>query len=66
MKNCAWALVLWMVFAPVVLFAQSDTVDVPDFFTNGEGTLNDAVTAKINAGTLSNTVFRHNLYLQDI
>jgi hypothetical protein len=41
-----------------LLFGQTDTVDVIDFFDGGEGTLNNAVTTAINAGTLSNTVFR--------
>jgi hypothetical protein len=60
MKHCAWAIVLLAVLFPALLLAQTDTVDVLDFFDpgGGEGTLNDAVTAKINAGTLSNTVFR--------
>jgi hypothetical protein len=43
---------------PAQLLAQTDTVDVKDFFEAGEGTLNNAVTAKITAGTLSKTVFR--------
>jgi hypothetical protein len=58
MKNCAWAVALLAVLFPALLFAQTDTVDVPDFFASGEGTLNNAVSAKITAGTLSNTVFR--------
>jgi hypothetical protein len=60
MKIYTYAIVLFALLLPALAFAQTDTVDVPDFFTPGygEGTLNDAVTAKINAGTLSNTVFR--------
>ena len=60
MKHCAGAIVLLAVLCPALLFAQTDTVDVLDFFDpgGGEGTLNTAVTAKISAGTLSNTVFR--------
>ena len=47
------------------LFAQAkDTVNVADTYSSGgtEGTLNDAVAAKIAAGTLSNTVFKLQLY----
>jgi hypothetical protein len=60
MKHCAWVIVLMAVFFPALLSAQTDTVDVLDFFApgGGEGTLNNAITDKINAGTLSNTVFR--------
>jgi hypothetical protein len=60
MKIYTYAIGLFALLLPALAFAQTDTVDVPDFFTPGygEGTLNDAVTAKINAGTLSNTVFR--------
>ena len=50
--------ILFAVFSSVRLFGQSDTVLVQDFFDAGEGTLNDAVAAKIGAGILSNTVFR--------
>jgi hypothetical protein len=40
-------------------FAQKTTVVVQDYWeTNKEGTLNDAVTAAINAGTLSTTIFK--------
>ena len=38
--------------------AQTDTVNVPDSFEGGEGTLNNAITAAINDGTLSNKVFK--------
>ncbi len=60
MKKCQWTIVLLTVLFPALLIAQTDTVDVLDFFTpgGGEGSLNTAVSAKINAGTLSNTVFR--------
>jgi len=58
MKHCACAIILLAVLFPAQLFAQTDTVDVPDFFASGEGTLNAAITAKITAGTLSKTVFR--------
>ncbi len=60
MKKCAYAFALFAVLWPALLFAQTDTVDVPDFLdpTGGEGSLNAAVSAKITAGTLSNTVFR--------
>lgn len=60
MKHGAWLLVAIVVCFPAILCAQKDTVDVIDFFTpgGGEGTLNTAVSDKISAGTLSNTVFR--------
>jgi hypothetical protein len=54
----ASALVLLAVLFSVQLFGQTDTVIVQDFFEAGERTLNEAVQAKIEAGTLSNTVFR--------
>ena len=60
MKNCIWMIAVLAVLFPAVLIAQTDTVNVPDFFdpTNGgEGTLNTAVTAAITAGNLSTTVF---------
>jgi hypothetical protein len=60
MKKFAWVVLLVLVAFPAVLVAQTDTVDVLDMFDagGGEGTLNIAVQAKIDAGTLSNTVFR--------
>ncbi len=60
MKKCAWTMLLMLLAFPAVLWAQTDTVDVVDFFSpgGGEGTLNTAIQAKITAGTLSNTVFR--------
>ncbi|RPI04671.1 MAG: hypothetical protein EHM64_09250, partial [Ignavibacteriae bacterium] len=46
-----------ILFTP--LFAQKQVVVVKDYWeTSAEGTLNDAVTAAINAGTLSNTIFK--------
>jgi len=60
MRNCAYALVLGVCLFPALLFGQTDTVDVIDYFDpgGGEGTLNNAVNAAISGGTLSNTVFR--------
>src|ERR1700690_3725916 len=58
MKHCAWAIVLLAALFPALIFAQTDTVNVPDFFASGEGTLNAAVSAAITAGTLSTTVFK--------
>lgn len=48
------------VFMSVSVYAQKDTVNVPDSYDMGgvEGTLNDAVQAAIDAGKLSNTVFK--------
>lgn len=45
-------------------FAQKDTVYVQGTIESGgtAGTLNDAITAAINAGTLSNTVFKLTSY----
>ena len=56
--NGRWCLLT--VLLPALLIAQTDTVDVPDFVSTAgqEGTLNNAIQAKISAGTLSNTVFR--------
>jgi hypothetical protein len=39
-------------------FAQKDTARVPSDVPPGEGNLNNAMTARINARTLSNTVFK--------
>ena len=49
-----------MVCASSTLYAQKDTVDVAGYFeTDGTyGTLNDAVQAARDAGTINNTVFR--------
>ena len=45
------------------VYAQKTTVVVQDYWTTGkEGTLNDAVTAAINAGKLSTTVFKLSPY----
>lgn len=51
-------------FLSVSLFAQQkDTTDVAGMYSGGsEGELNRAVQAAIDAGTLSNTVFKLNLY----
>jgi hypothetical protein len=50
---------LIIVFISAISFAQKDTVVVKDYYETGqEGTLNDAVQASINAGTVSNTVFK--------
>jgi hypothetical protein len=47
----------------VTVFAQKTTVVVPDYWETGkEGTLNDAVTAAITAGKLSNTIFKLKTY----
>ncbi len=64
MRKCAFLMLLLSVFWPALLLAQTDTVNVPDFYdTQGvEGTLNNAIQAKIDAGTLSNTVFRLKTY----
>ncbi len=62
MKKCAYAMMLFTLLLPALVYAQTDTVDVPDFFASGEGTLNTAISDKITAGTLSNTVFRLKLY----
>ena len=46
-------------FIPAASFAQKDTVVVKDYYTTGnEGTLNDAINAAMQAGTVSNTVFK--------
>ena len=60
MKKYAWMMLLLLLAFPALVVAQTDTVDVLDFFTpgGGEGSLNAAVAAKVAAGTLSNTVFR--------
>jgi len=64
MKNCAWGIILLAFLFPAYLCAQTDTVDVLDFFDpgGGSGTLNTAVSTAITNGTLSNTVFRLKLY----
>jgi len=60
MRNCAYAMILAACLFPALLVGQTDTVDVIDYFDigGGEGTLNNAVTAAINDGTLSDKVFR--------
>lgn len=51
--------ILFFIVTAFASFAQKDTVVVSDYFeTAQEGTLNDAVQSVINAGTLSNTVFK--------
>lgn len=55
--------ILTLLFVLVIMsasiYAQKDTVNVPDTYSSGlEGTLNDAVQAAIDAGKLSNTVFK--------
>ncbi len=56
--------ILMAAFFTASVFAQKDTVNVPDTYASGgtEGTLNNAVTAAINAGKLSNTVFKLSPY----
>lgn len=51
-------------FMYTVSFAAKDTVYVPDTYaaSGAEGTLNDAVTAALNAGKLSTTVFKLSPY----
>jgi hypothetical protein len=45
------------------VYAQTDTVDVSGMYSGGsEGDLNNAVKAAINAGTVSNTVFKLKQY----
>ena len=47
----------------IQVYAQTDTVDVKGMYSGGsEGELNNAVKAAINAGTLSNTVFKLKSY----
>lgn len=55
---------LLLLIIPVSMYAQKTVVDVPDVFdANGqEGTLNDAVQAAIDGGTLSNTIFQLKAY----
>lgn len=52
-------LIVMAVFASGTLYAQKDTVDVNGIYNGGAyGSLNDAVDAAVNAGTINNTVFR--------
>lgn len=67
MKNCLHAMLLMALLLPVGLFAQTDTVNVPDFYDpaasgGGEGSLNNAITTAINAGTISSKVFKLKQY----
>jgi hypothetical protein len=62
MKQFLTALFLICIFC-ASLYAQKTVVNVPDYWdTQAEGTLNDAVTAAINGGTLSNTIFKLKAY----
>ena len=59
MKRTLWFSVFLAAAIPMLALGQTDTVHVQDSFDTGlEGTLNTAVTAAINGGTLSNTVFK--------
>ena len=58
MRTCAHIFLLAACLFPAMLFGQMDTVVVDDYFVGGEGTLNTAISEKISAGTLSNTVFK--------
>ena len=53
-------IILIMVFLSSLLYAQKDTVDVQGYFESGGqyGTLNIAIDAARDAGTINNTVFR--------
>lgn len=57
--NLIYKLFLFSVIFSSLMFAK-DTVSVQDYWETGgtEGTLNDAVQAAIDGGTLSNTVFK--------
>jgi len=60
MKHFLTALFLIGIFC-ISLYAQKTVVEVPSYWDEPigtEGTLNDAVTAAINVGTLSNTIFK--------
>ena len=58
MKHLLTSLFLICIFC-ISSYAQKQVVEVQDYWeTTKEGTLNDAVTAALNAGTLSNTVFK--------
>jgi hypothetical protein len=53
------ATLAFVFIASSMLYAQKQVVVVQDYFETGqEGTLNAAVTAAINGGTLSNTIFK--------
>jgi hypothetical protein len=58
------AMLVLVVITSLMVYAQKDTVDVPDTYDMGgqEGTLNDAIQPRIDNGTVSNTVFRLKLY----
>lgn len=53
------ALLLFLSIFCAPLFSQKQVINVPDYWDTGmEGTLNNDVQAAVNAGTLSNTVFK--------
>ncbi len=56
--------VLIILFFSSLSFAQKDTIVVDEYYETGgtEGTLNDAIQAAINDGTVSNTVFKLKTY----
>jgi hypothetical protein len=64
MKNWFMPLLCLILLFSVSLYAQKDTVRVPDTYDmqGAEGTLNDSVQAVINRGALSNTVFKLKQY----
>lgn len=54
-----YRLLIFTLLFSSLLFAQKTEVVVSDYFETGmEGTLNDAIQAAIDGGTLSNTVFK--------
>jgi len=67
MRRCA-IILTWAILLPVFLFAQQkDTIDVYGPYGDGdpkgvEGDLNTAIQTAINAGTLSNKVFKLRAY----
>ena len=61
--NLFYRLFLFTFLLSSLVFAQKTIVNVPDYFDSGsEGTLNDAVQAAIDGGTLSNTIFKLKSY----
>lgn len=68
MKHLIGIAAFLMAAFPLLALGQTDTVHVPDAIDAGEGTLNTAVTAAINANTLSSTVFKlkpYGLYINN-
>jgi hypothetical protein len=61
MMKCIATILLLTIFLTVSLYAQKDTVYVESDLT-GEGNLNDAINAAIDGGTLSNTVFKLEIF----